>query len=123
MENSKLFTSLNNKKGVLLQVKEGNLGVSIWKKETQISTTLDKDSAMELCEFIISNLRSPIDEEENLRKINFWARAVENSKSWQPVGEDVLSVEGDENIKEVRKRQPVEEDAWENEGGGNAEKR
>lgn len=123
MENSKLFTSLNNKKGVLLQVKEGNLGVSIWKKETQISTTLDKDSAMELCEFIISNLRSPIDEEENLRKINFWARAVENSKSWQPVGEDALSVEGDENIKEVRKRQPVEEDAWENEGGGNAEKR
>ena len=119
MENSKLFTSLNNKKGVLLQVKEGNLDVSIWKKETQISTTLDKDSAMELCEFIISNLRDPIDEKENLRKVHFWARAVENSRSWQPVGEDALSVEGDENAKEVGERQSSEEDEWENEGGGN----
>ena len=99
MENSKLFTSLNNKKGVLLQVEEGNLNISIWKKETPVLTTLDKDSAMELCEFITLNLRSPIDEEENQKKINFWAKHIEEVRNWQP----------------------NEENTWENEGGGNTE--
>jgi len=98
MENSKLFTSLNGEKGVFLQEKEGNLDISIWKKETPISATLDKDSAMELCKFITLNLmRGATSEEENERQINFWTKRIEESKSWQP----------------------IEEDAWMNEGGGN----
>ena len=91
MENSKLFTSINNKKGVLLQVEEGNLSVSVWKKETPILTTLDRDSAMEICEFIASNLKPEVDEEENQRKINFWSKTIDDARNWQ--AEDVKSDE------------------------------
>ena len=100
MENSKLFTSLNNKKGILLQIEEGNLNVSIWKKETPVSTTLDKDSAIKLCEFITLNLRDPVDEEEHQRQINFWANRIEESKNWQPSEEDTWINEGGGNINE-----------------------
>ena len=81
MENSKLFTSLNNKKGILLEIEEGNLNVSVWKKETPVSATLDKDSAMEICEFITSNLTTPVDAKENERKIHYWSKCISDARS------------------------------------------
>jgi hypothetical protein len=86
MKNSKLFASLNDEKGLLLQVKDGSLSVSIWKKETPISAILDQDSAVEICEFITSNLKSGVNEEENQRKIELWKENIDKAKNWQAEG-------------------------------------
>ena len=80
MENSKFFTSTNDKKGILLEAEEGNLSVSIWKKETPVSVILDQGSAEELRNFITLNFPSAFDSEEEERKISFWADIIKEGK-------------------------------------------
>ena len=52
----KLFASTNSKKGLLVEVEEDSLKLSIWKKETPVSITIGKDQAHKISQFINSEL-------------------------------------------------------------------
>ena len=82
MDKKKIFTSLNNKKGVLLEKEDDNFKVSLWKKETPVETIIDQSEAIDLCEFITSNLNKDleVDEAENDRKVDFWVNYIEEFK-------------------------------------------
>ena len=52
----KLFTSVNSKKGLLVEVEEESLKFSIWKKETPTSIIIDKNQGHEIALFINNEL-------------------------------------------------------------------
>ena len=53
---NKIFTSTNSKKGLLVEVGEDHLKLSIWKKETPISIEIDKTKGNEIVNFLSAEL-------------------------------------------------------------------
>ena len=82
MNNKKLFASLNNKKGIFFE-KEGDntFSISVWKKETPVAIIINEQEALEISNFISSNLKEDgVSEEENEKKITYWANYIEEFK-------------------------------------------
>ena len=82
MNNKKLFTSLNNKKGIFFEKEDDStFSISVWKKETPIAITINEEEALEISNFISSNLKErELSEEENERKITYWSNYIEEFK-------------------------------------------
>ena len=70
----KLFTSINSKKGIFLEIEGEKLKASVWKKETPISVELDIETAFQMFEFVIENLRNADDKDKN----DFWRTYIKN---------------------------------------------
>ena len=70
----KLFTSINSKKGIFLEIEGEKLKASVWKKETPISVELDIETAFQMFEFVRENLRNADDKDKN----DFWRTYIKN---------------------------------------------
>jgi len=83
MKNQKIITSSNGKKGILFEIKKTGVSVSVWKKETPVSALLDKESAMEICEYLSSNIKldKEVNEKEREEEVSFWAKRIDDMKN------------------------------------------
>jgi predicted phage tail protein len=71
----KLFTSTNSKKGVLLEVGNNEVKISLWKKETPTSVIVDMETALEINNFLITELKDHgVDESRN----QWWAQYIKD---------------------------------------------
>ena len=68
----KLFTSTNSKKGVLLESGDDKITISIWKKETPISVEIDRDTVLEINDFIVEEFG----DNEDADKVAYWSNYV-----------------------------------------------
>ena len=68
----KLFTSTNSKKGVLLESGDDKITISVWKKETPISVEIDRETVLEINDFIVEEFG----ENEDAEKVAYWSNYV-----------------------------------------------
>lgn len=69
------FDSVNEERGILLEKKGEELSISIWKKEIPVTLFFDKETSLQISNFIIDNLKGVNNDEE---KINYWLDHIKN---------------------------------------------
>ena len=74
----KLFTSTNSKKGVLLEIENDEVKISVWKKETPVSDTIDKETAFEINSFFMSEFSY---DEDDTKGVEWWINYVKGFKA------------------------------------------
>lgn len=69
------FDSVNEERGILLEKKGEELSISIWKKEIPVTLFFDKETSLQISNFIVDNLKGTDNDEE---KINYWLEHIKN---------------------------------------------
>ena len=80
MKKSKFFSSPRAKNGIYTMVDGKTLTVSMWEKKPNSTVKLNKKDAMELCDFILSEI-DDTRAKENDEKIEKWSSYIEGFKN------------------------------------------